>query len=150
PGLGKTTLANIVAQEMGVKIKSTSGPVLERAGDLAAMLTSLEEGDVLFVDEIHRLSPVGEAILYPATEDYQLHIVMGDGPAARSINLDLPPLALIGATPRAGMLTSPRRDRFRIMQRLVFYSNQDLAARVSRSAGVLGLKIHPDGACETA
>ena len=150
PGLGKTTLANIVAQEMGVQIKSTSGPVLERAGDLAAMLTSLEAGDVLFVDEIHRLSPVVEEILYPAMEDYQLDIMIGEGPAARSIKLDLPPFTLIGATTRAGMLTNPLRDRFGIVQRLEFYGNEDLATIVSRSAGILGLKIHPAGALEIA
>ena len=150
PGLGKTTLANIVAQEMGVKIKSTSGPVLERAGDLAAMLTSLEEGDVLFVDEIHRLSPVVEEILYPAMEDYQLDIMIGEGPAARSIKLDLPPFTLIGATTRAGMLTNPLRDRFGIVQRLEFYGVDDLSTIVSRSAGILGLKIHPEGAYEIA
>lgn len=150
PGLGKTTLANIIAQEMGVKIKSTSGPVLERAGDLAAMLTSLEEGDVLFVDEIHRLSPVVEEILYPAMEDYQLDIMIGEGPAARSIKLDLPPFTLVGATTRAGMLTNPLRDRFGIVQRLEFYEVEDLATIVSRSAGILGLKIHPDGAFEIA
>ena len=150
PGLGKTTLANIIAQEMGVKIKSTSGPVLERAGDLAAMLTSLEEGDVLFVDEIHRLSPVVEEILYPAMEDYQLDIMIGEGPAARSIKLDLPPFTLVGATTRAGMLTTPLRDRFGIVQRLEFYGVEDLATIVSRSAGILGLKIHPDGAFEIA
>ncbi|WP_193073857.1 Holliday junction branch migration DNA helicase RuvB [Pseudomonas sp. FME51] len=150
PGLGKTTLANIIAQEMGVKIKSTSGPVLERAGDLAAMLTSLEEGDVLFVDEIHRLSPVVEEILYPAMEDYQLDIMIGEGPAARSIKLDLPPFTLVGATTRAGMLTNPLRDRFGIVQRLEFYGVEDLATIVSRSAGILGLKIHPDGAFEIA
>ena len=150
PGLGKTTLANIVAQEMGVKIKSTSGPVLERAGDLAAMLTSLEAGDVLFVDEIHRLSPVVEEILYPAMEDYQLDIMIGEGPAARSIKLDLPPFTLIGATTRAGMLTNPLRDRFGIVQRLEFYNDEDLATIVSRSAEILGLKIHPDGAFEIA
>ena len=150
PGLGKTTLANIVAEEMGVKIKSTSGPVLERAGDLAAMLTSLESGDVLFVDEIHRLSPVVEEILYPAMEDYQLDIMIGEGPAARSIKLDLPPFTLIGATTRAGMLTNPLRDRFGIVQRLEFYGNEDLATIVSRSAGILGLKIHPAGALEIA
>lgn len=150
PGLGKTTLANIVAQEMGVKIKSTSGPVLERAGDLAAMLTSLEAGDVLFVDEIHRLSPVVEEILYPAMEDYQLDIMIGEGPAARSIKLDLPPFTLIGATTRAGMLTNPLRDRFGIVQRLEFYNDDDLATIVSRSAGILGLKIHPEGAFEIA
>lgn len=150
PGLGKTTLANIVAQEMGVQIKSTSGPVLERAGDLAAMLTSLEAGDVLFVDEIHRLSPVVEEILYPAMEDYQLDIMIGEGPAARSIKLDLPPFTLIGATTRAGMLTNPLRDRFGIVQRLEFYSDEDLATIVSRSAGILDLKIHPAGAFEIA
>lgn len=150
PGLGKTTLANIVAQEMGVKIKSTSGPVLERAGDLAAMLTSLEEGDVLFVDEIHRLSPVVEEILYPAMEDYQLDIMIGEGPAARSIKLDLPPFTLIGATTRAGMLTNPLRDRFGIVQRLEFYGVEDLSTIVLRSAGILGLKIHPEGAYEIA
>ncbi|CEA02261.1 Holliday junction DNA helicase RuvB [Pseudomonas saudimassiliensis] len=150
PGLGKTTLANIIAQEMGVKIKSTSGPVLERAGDLAAMLTSLEAGDVLFVDEIHRLSPVVEEILYPAMEDYQLDIMIGEGPAARSIKLDLPPFTLVGATTRAGMLTNPLRDRFGIVQRLEFYGTEDLATIVSRSAGILGLKIHPDGAFEIA
>ncbi|WP_285260434.1 Holliday junction branch migration DNA helicase RuvB [Halopseudomonas bauzanensis] len=150
PGLGKTTLANIIAQEMGVKIKSTSGPVLERAGDLAAMLTSLEAGDVLFVDEIHRLSPVVEEILYPAMEDYQLDIMIGEGPAARSIKLDLPPFTLVGATTRAGMLTNPLRDRFGIVQRLEFYGTEDLATIVSRSAGILGLKIHPEGAFEIA
>ncbi|HIZ49525.1 MAG TPA: Holliday junction branch migration DNA helicase RuvB [Candidatus Pseudomonas excrementavium] len=150
PGLGKTTLANIITQEMGVKIKSTSGPVLERAGDLAAMLTSLEAGDVLFVDEIHRLSPVVEEILYPAMEDYQLDIMIGEGPAARSIKLDLPPFTLVGATTRAGMLTNPLRDRFGIVQRLEFYGTEDLATIVSRSAGILGLKIHPEGAFEIA
>ena len=150
PGLGKTTLANIIAQEMGVKIKSTSGPVLERAGDLAAMLTSLEAGDVLFVDEIHRLSPIVEEVLYPAMEDFQLDIMIGEGPAARSIKLDLPPFTLVGATTRAGMLTNPLRDRFGIVQRLEFYGTEDLATIVSRSAGILGLKIHPDGAFEIA
>lgn len=150
PGLGKTTLANIVAQEMGVQIKSTSGPVLERAGDLAAMLTSLEAGDVLFVDEIHRLSPVVEEILYPAMEDYQLDIMIGEGPAARSIKLDLPPFTLIGATTRAGMLTNPLRDRFGIVQRLEFYGVDDLSTIVTRSATILGLKIHPEGAYEIA
>lgn len=150
PGLGKTTLANIIAQEMGVKIKSTSGPVLERAGDLAAMLTNLEAGDVLFVDEIHRLSPVVEEILYPAMEDYQLDIMIGEGPAARSIKLDLPPFTLVGATTRAGMLTNPLRDRFGIVQRLEFYGVDDLAIIVGRSAGILGLDLHPDGAKEIA
>ncbi len=150
PGLGKTTLANIIAQEMGVKIKSTSGPVLERAGDLAAMLTNLEAGDVLFVDEIHRLSPVVEEILYPAMEDYQLDIMIGEGPAARSIKLDLPPFTLVGATTRAGMLTNPLRDRFGIVQRLEFYGVDDLAVIVGRSAGILGLQLDPAGAREIA
>ncbi|GGC86372.1 Holliday junction branch migration DNA helicase RuvB [Halopseudomonas salina] len=150
PGLGKTTLANIIAQEMGVKIKSTSGPVLERAGDLAAMLTSLEAGDVLFVDEIHRLSPVVEEILYPAMEDYQLDIMIGEGPAARSIKLDLPPFTLVGATTRAGMLTNPLRDRFGITQRLEFYGVDDLATIVTRSAKILGLQVESHGALEIA
>ncbi|MCQ4346868.1 Holliday junction branch migration DNA helicase RuvB [Pseudomonas stutzeri] len=150
PGLGKTTLANIIAQEMGVSIKSTSGPVLERPGDLAALLTNLEPGDVLFVDEIHRLSPVVEEVLYPAMEDYQLDIMIGEGPAARSIKLDLPPFTLIGATTRAGMLTNPLRDRFGIVQRLEFYSIEDLATIVGRSAGILGLPVDPDGAFEIA
>ncbi|GAA6131822.1 Holliday junction branch migration DNA helicase RuvB [Halopseudomonas sabulinigri] len=150
PGLGKTTLANIIAQEMGAKIKSTSGPVLERAGDLAALLTNLEAGDVLFVDEIHRLSPVVEEILYPAMEDYQLDIMIGEGPAARSIKLDLPPFTLVGATTRAGMLTNPLRDRFGIVQRLEFYGVDDLATIVGRSAGILGLEMDPAGAREIA
>ncbi|WP_373387561.1 Holliday junction branch migration DNA helicase RuvB [Pseudomonas alcaligenes] len=150
PGLGKTTLANIIAQEMGVSIKSTSGPVLERPGDLAALLTNLEAGDVLFVDEIHRLSPVVEEVLYPAMEDFQLDIMIGEGPAARSIKLDLPPFTLVGATTRAGMLTNPLRDRFGIVQRLEFYSSEDLATIVSRSAGILGLHIDPEGAFEIA
>ena len=150
PGLGKTTLANILAQEMGVSIKSTSGPVLERPGDLAALLTNLEEGDVLFVDEIHRLSPIVEEVLYPAMEDFQLDIMIGEGPAARSIKLDLPPFTLVGATTRAGMLTNPLRDRFGIVQRLEFYSTADLATIVSRSAGILGLPIDPEGAFEIA
>ncbi len=150
PGLGKTTLANIIAQEMGVSIKSTSGPVLERPGDLAALLTNLEPGDVLFVDEIHRLSPVVEEVLYPAMEDFQLDILIGEGPAARSIKLDLPPFTLVGATTRAGMLTNPLRDRFGIVQRLEFYSSEDLATIVSRSAGILGLHIDPEGAFEIA
>ncbi|HEY8331674.1 MAG TPA: Holliday junction branch migration DNA helicase RuvB [Pseudomonas sp.] len=150
PGLGKTTLANIIAQEMGVSIKSTSGPVLERPGDLAALLTNLEPGDVLFVDEIHRLSPIVEEVLYPAMEDYQLDIMIGEGPAARSIKLDLPPFTLIGATTRAGMLTNPLRDRFGIVQRLEFYSVADLATIVSRSAGILGLPIDAEGAFEIA
>ena len=150
PGLGKTTLANIIAQEMGVSIKSTSGPVLERPGDLAALLTNLEPGDVLFVDEIHRLSPIVEEVLYPAMEDYQLDIMIGEGPAARSIKLDLPPFTLIGATTRAGMLTNPLRDRFGIVQRLEFYSVADLATIVGRSAGILGLPIDAEGAFEIA
>nr|WP_178114169.1 Holliday junction branch migration DNA helicase RuvB [Pseudomonas sp. SST3] len=150
PGLGKTTLANIIAQEMGVSIKSTSGPVLERPGDLAALLTNLEEGDVLFVDEIHRLSPIVEEVLYPAMEDFQLDIMIGEGPAARSIKLDLPPFTLVGATTRAGMLTNPLRDRFGIVQRLEFYSTADLATIVTRSAGILGLPIEPEGALEIA
>ncbi|MBA1277480.1 Holliday junction branch migration DNA helicase RuvB [Stutzerimonas stutzeri] len=150
PGLGKTTLANIIAHEMGVSIKSTSGPVLERPGDLAALLTNLEQGDVLFVDEIHRLSPVVEEVLYPAMEDFQLDIMIGEGPAARSIKLDLPPFTLVGATTRAGMLTNPLRDRFGIVQRLEFYSTADLATIVSRSAGILGLAIEAEGAFEIA
>ncbi|MBD3736749.1 MAG: Holliday junction branch migration DNA helicase RuvB [Pseudomonas balearica] len=150
PGLGKTTLANIVAQEMGVSIKSTSGPVLERPGDLAALLTNLEAGDVLFVDEIHRLSPIVEEVLYPAMEDFQLDIMIGEGPAARSIKLDLPPFTLVGATTRAGMLTNPLRDRFGIVQRLEFYSTEDLSTIVGRSAGILGLPIEPQGAFEIA
>ncbi|MGO5000433.1 Holliday junction branch migration DNA helicase RuvB [Oceanisphaera sp. W20_SRM_FM3] len=150
PGLGKTTLANIVALEMGVSIKTTSGPVLEKAGDLAAMLTNLEAGDVLFIDEIHRLSPVVEEILYPAMEDYQLDIMIGEGPAARSIKLELPPFTLVGATTRAGSLTSPLRDRFGIVQRLEFYQVADLAHIVSRSANKLGLIIDDEGAYEMA
>jgi Holliday junction DNA helicase RuvB len=150
PGLGKTTLANIIAQEMGVSIKSTSGPVLERPGDLAALLTNLEEGDVLFVDEIHRLSPIVEEVLYPAMEDFQLDIMIGEGPAARSIKLNLPPFTLVGATTRAGMLTNPLRDRFGIVQRLEFYSTADLATIVTRSAGILGLPIEAEGAVEIA
>ncbi|MCY1273408.1 Holliday junction ATP-dependent DNA helicase RuvB [compost metagenome] len=150
PGLGKTTLANIIASEMGVSIKSTSGPVLERPGDLAALLTNLEAGDVLFVDEIHRLSPIVEEVLYPAMEDFQLDIMIGEGPAARSIKLDLPPFTLVGATTRAGMLTNPLRDRFGIVQRLEFYSTQDLATIVARSAGILGLHIEAEGAFEIA
>ncbi|MGE4406827.1 Holliday junction branch migration DNA helicase RuvB [Pseudomonas sp.] len=150
PGLGKTTLANIIAEEMGVSIKSTSGPVLERPGDLAALLTNLEAGDVLFVDEIHRLSPIVEEVLYPAMEDFQLDIMIGEGPAARSIKLDLPPFTLVGATTRAGMLTNPLRDRFGIVQRLEFYSTEDLASIVSRSANILGLPTEPEGAFEIA
>lgn len=150
PGLGKTTLANIIAEEMGVSIKSTSGPVLERPGDLAALLTNLESGDVLFVDEIHRLSPIVEEVLYPAMEDFQLDIMIGEGPAARSIKLDLPPFTLVGATTRAGMLTNPLRDRFGIVQRLEFYSTEDLATIVRRSASILGLPTEPEGAFEIA
>jgi Holliday junction DNA helicase RuvB len=150
PGLGKTTLANIIAQEMGVSIKSTSGPVLERPGDLAALLTNLEPHDVLFIDEIHRLSPIVEEVLYPAMEDFQLDIMIGEGPAARSIKLDLPPFTLVGATTRAGMLTNPLRDRFGIVQRLEFYSTPDLATIVGRSASILGLQIEDEGAYEIA
>jgi holliday junction DNA helicase RuvB len=150
PGLGKTTLAHILATEMGVNLRQTSGPVLERAGDLAALLTNLEPRDILFVDEIHRLSPVVEEVLYPALEDYQLDIMIGEGPAARSIRLDLPPFTLVGATTRAGALTSPLRDRFGIVQRLEFYSTGDLARIVSRSAGILKAGIEPKGAQEIA
>ncbi|WP_395341825.1 Holliday junction branch migration DNA helicase RuvB [Ningiella sp. W23] len=150
PGLGKTTLANIVANEMGVNIKTTSGPVLEKAGDLAALLTNLEENDVLFIDEIHRLSPVVEEVLYPAMEDYQLDIMIGEGPAARSIKLDLPPFTLVGATTRAGSLTSPLRDRFGIVQRLEFYNVKDLTNIVIRSAAYLNLNMHQEGAFEIA
>ncbi|MFD1260731.1 Holliday junction branch migration DNA helicase RuvB [Entomomonas asaccharolytica] len=150
PGLGKTTLANIIANEMGVSVKSTSGPVLEKAGDLAALLTNLEPGDVLFVDEIHRLSPVVEEVLYPAMEDFQLDIMIGEGPAARSIKLDLPPFTLVGATTRAGMLTNPLRDRFGIVQRLEFYDIADLATIVARSAKILGIPIEPEGSHEIA
>ena len=150
PGLGKTTLANIIANEMGVSLKSTSGPVLEKAGDLAAMLTNLEAGDVLFIDEIHRLSPVVEEILYPAMEDFQLDIMIGEGPAARSIKLDLPPFTLVGATTRAGLLTSPLRDRFGIVQRLEFYNVADLTHIVARSASVLGVQMDLQGAAEVA
>lgn len=150
PGLGKTTLANIVANEMGVNLRTTSGPVLEKAGDLAAMLTNLEPHDVLFIDEIHRLSPVVEEVLYPAMEDYQLDIMIGEGPAARSIKIDLPPFTLIGATTRAGSLTSPLRDRFGIVQRLEFYQVKDLQHIVGRSASVLGLEMSEDGAFEVA
>ncbi len=150
PGLGKTTLAHVVANEMGVNLRQTSGPVLERPGDLAALLTNLEPHDVLFVDEIHRLSPVVEEVLYPAMEDYQLDIMIGDGPAARSIKLDLPPFTLVGATTRAGSLTSPLRDRFGIVLRLEFYNIQDLTAIVKRSAHILGVEIDPGGADEIA
>jgi Holliday junction DNA helicase RuvB len=150
PGLGKTTLANIVASEMGVGLKQTSGPVLEKAGDLAALLTNLQPNDVLFIDEIHRLSPVIEEVLYPALEDYQLDIMIGEGPAARSIRLDLPPFTLIGATTRAGLLTSPLRDRFGIVQRLEFYNAQDLSTIVERSARILGVAMDEAGAHEIA
>jgi Holliday junction DNA helicase RuvB len=150
PGLGKTTLAHIVAYEMGVNLRHTSGPVLERPGDLAAILTNLEPNDVLFVDEIHRLSPVVEEVLYPAMEDFQLDIMIGEGPAARSIKLDLPPFTLVGATTRAGLLTSPLRDRFGIVQRLEFYSHDELGAIATRSARILNLPIEPDGADEVA
>ncbi|MBT7167741.1 MAG: Holliday junction branch migration DNA helicase RuvB, partial [Porticoccaceae bacterium] len=150
PGLGKTTLAHIIAHEMQVDLKTTSGPVLEKAGDLAALLTNLEPGDVLFIDEIHRLSPVVEEILYPALEDYQLDIVIGEGPAARSIKLDLPPFTLVGATTRAGLLTSPLRDRFGIVQRLEFYSEEDLGSIVKRASGITNVKIDDEGAREIA
>mgnify|MGYP006143238869 FL=1 len=150
PGLGKTTLAMIVANEMGVNIKTTSGPVLEKAGDLAALLTNLEPNDVLFIDEIHRLSPVVEEILYPAMEDYQLDIMIGEGPAARSIKLDLPPFTLVGATTRAGALTSPLRDRFGIVQRLEFYKVEELSKIILRSAHFLNLLLDEDGATEIA
>jgi Holliday junction DNA helicase RuvB len=150
PGLGKTTLSHIIANELGVNMRHTSGPVLERAGDLAALLTNLEPHDVLFVDEIHRLSPVVEEILYPAMEDYQLDIMIGEGPAARSIKLDLPPFTLVGATTRAGLLTSPLRDRFGIVQRLEFYTPGDLITIVSRSARIMGVSIDAEGAEEIA
>lgn len=150
PGLGKTTLAHIVANEMGVNLRQTSGPVLERPGDLAAILTNLQENDVLFIDEIHRLSPVVEEILYPALEDFQIDIMIGEGPAARSIKLDLKPFTLIGATTRAGMLTNPLRARFGIVAQLQFYSNEDLAKIVKRSAKLLNVKIDENGAFEVA
>jgi Holliday junction DNA helicase RuvB len=150
PGLGKTTLAHIIANEMGVNMRHSSGPVLERPGDLAAILTNLEPNDVLFVDEIHRLSPVVEEVLYPAMEDFQLDIMIGEGPAARSIKLDLPPFTLVGATTRAGLLTSPLRDRFGIVQRLEFYSEQELHDIVCRSAGILNLPIDDAGALQIA
>jgi Holliday junction DNA helicase RuvB len=150
PGLGKTTLAHIVANELGVSLRQTSGPVLERPGDLAALLTNLEPRDVLFIDEIHRLSPVVEEILYPAMEDYQLDIMIGEGPAARAIKLDLPRFTLVGATTRAGLLTSPLRDRFGIVQRLEFYETGDLATIVARSARILGVAMEPAGAIEIA
>ena len=145
PGLGKTTLAHIIANEMGAQLRQTSGPVLERAGDLAALLTNLQPNDVLFIDEIHRLSPVVEEILYPALEDYQIDILIGEGPAARSIKLDLPPFTLIGATTRAGLLTSPLRDRFGIVQRLEFYNADDLTRIVRRSSGILGVEAEEEG-----
>ena len=150
PGLGKTTLANIIANELNVAIKTTSGPVLEKAGDLAALLTNLEHGDVLFIDEIHRLSPAIEEILYPAMEDYQLDIMIGEGPGARSIKLELPPFTLVGATTRAGLLTSPLRDRFGIIQRLEFYTAEQLCEIVIRSARILGCAIDQQGAFEIA
>ena len=150
PGLGKTTLAHIIAYEMGVNLRQTSGPVLERPGDLAAILTNLEPNDVLFVDEIHRLSPIVEEVLYPALEDFQLDIVIGEGPAARSIKLDLAPFTLVGATTRAGLLTSPLRDRFGIVQRLEFYSTGELEAIARRSAGILNLPLEPGGAAQIA
>jgi holliday junction DNA helicase RuvB len=150
PGLGKTTLAHIIAREMGVNMRHTSGPVLERAGDLAALLTNLEPNDVLFIDEIHRLSPVVEEILYPALEDYQIDIMIGEGPSARSVKLDLPPFTLVGATTRAGMLTNPLRDRFGIVARLEFYTTSELQRIVTRSSGLLEMPIVPDGALEIA
>src|SRR5271169_3101365 len=150
PGLGKTTLAHIIAREMGVNLRHTSGPVLERQGDLAALLTNLEPNDVLFIDEIHRLSPVVEEILYPALEDYQIDIMIGEGPAARSVKLDLPPFTLVGATTRAGMLTNPLRDRFGIVARLEFYSPEELTTIVRRSARLLSVAIDDAGAAEIA
>jgi Holliday junction DNA helicase RuvB len=150
PGLGKTTLAHIIANEMGVDLKSTSGPVLEKAGDIAALMTNLEPGDVLFIDEIHRLSPYVEEVLYPAMEDYQLDIMIGEGPAARSIKLDIPPFTLVGATTRAGLLTSPLRDRFGIVQRLEFYSVADLGNIVQRSGTIMGVGVTEEGAVEIA
>lgn len=150
PGLGKTTLAHIIAKEMGVNMRQTSGPVLERAGDLAALLTNLEPNDVLFIDEIHRLSPVVEEILYPAMEDYRLDIMIGEGPAARNVRLDLPPFTLVGATTRAGMLTNPLRDRFGIVSRLEFYTSEELSRIVQRSAGLLEVEMVDTGALEIA
>jgi Holliday junction DNA helicase RuvB len=150
PGLGKTTLAHIISREMGVNLRTTSGPVLERAGDLAALLTNLEPNDVLFIDEIHRLSPVVEEILYPALEDYQLDLMIGEGPAARSVKIELPPITLIGATTRAGMLTNPLRDRFGIVARLEFYTPEELAFIVARSARLLGVQTSDEGAFEIA
>src|SRR6202795_70257 len=146
PGLGKTTLAIIIANEMGVGLRQTSGPVLERPGDVAALLTNLQAHDILFIDEIHRLSPIVEEVLYPAMEDYQLDIMIGEGPAARSIKLNLPPFTLVGATTRAGLLTSPLRDRFGIVQRLEFYTTEELTKIVVRSASILKLQLQPDGA----
>ncbi|NNJ64522.1 MAG: Holliday junction branch migration DNA helicase RuvB, partial [Xanthomonadales bacterium] len=150
PGLGKTTLAHVIAHELGVNLRQTSGPVLERAGDLAALLTNLQAGDVLFVDEIHRLSPGVEEVLYPALEDFQIDIMIGEGPAARSIKLDLPRFTLVGATTRAGLLTSPLRDRFGIVERLEFYSAEELSRIVTRSAGILQIGIDNEGALEIA
>lgn len=150
PGLGKTTLAHIIANEMGAHLRQTSGPILEKAGDLAALLTNLESHDVLFIDEIHRLSPVVEEVLYPAMEDYQIDIMIGDGPAARSIKLDIPPFTLVGATTRAGLLTSPLRDRFGIVHRLEFYSTEELTRIVRRSAHLLGIDMTDEGAIEIA
>lgn len=150
PGLGKTTLAHVIATEMGGAIRGTSGPVLERAGDLAALLTNLEAGDVLFIDEIHRMSPAVEEVLYPALEDFQIDIMIGDGPAARSIKLDLPPFTLIGATTRAGLLTSPLRDRFGIVLRLQFYTGEELISILRRSAGLLSAELEASGAAELA
>jgi Holliday junction DNA helicase RuvB len=150
PGLGKTTLAHIIAREMGVNLRQTSGPVLERAGDLAALLTNLEPHDVLFIDEIHRLSPVVEEVLYPALEDFQIDIMIGEGPAARSVKLDLPPFTLVGATTRAGMLTNPLRDRFGIVARLEFYTPGELSQIVVRSAGLLNMRLETEGALEIA
>ncbi|KQQ80225.1 ATP-dependent DNA helicase RuvB [Xanthomonas sp. Leaf131] len=150
PGLGKTTLSHVIANELGVNLRSTSGPVIEKAGDLAALLTNLQPHDVLFIDEIHRLSPVVEEVLYPAMEDFQIDIMIGDGPAARSIKIDLPPFTLIGATTRAGLLTAPLRDRFGIVQRLEFYSPEELTRIVIRSAAILGIDCTPDGAAEIA
>lgn len=150
PGLGKTTLSHIIAHEMGVNLRQTSGPVIEKAGDLAALLTNLQEGDLLFIDEIHRLSPMVEEVLYPAMEDFQIDIMIGEGPAARSIKLDLPRFTLVGATTRAGLLTAPLRDRFGIVQRLEFYSDAELQKIVQRSANILGIESQPDGALEIA
>lgn len=150
PGLGKTTLSHVIAYELGVKLRVTSGPVIEKAGDLAALLTNLQPYDVLFIDEIHRLSPVVEEVLYPAMEDFQIDIMIGEGPAARSIKIDLPPFTLIGATTRTGLLTAPLRDRFGIVQRLEFYSPEDLARIVRRSAGILNIDCTTEGAAEIA